>query len=64
MTRFKPVVLTNEQQDRIEQLRKKEEELLECIEKHCANSREKSLAITKLEECAMWISKSIALEQI
>lgn len=64
MTRFKPVVLTNEQQDRIEQLRKKEEELLECIEKHCTNSCEKSLAITKLEECAMWISKSIVLEQI
>ena len=64
MTKFKPVVLTNEQKDRIEQLRKKEEELLECIEKNCINSREKSLAITKLEECAMWISKSIALEQI
>lgn len=64
MAKFRPVVLTSEQKDRTEQLRKKEEELLECIEKHCTNSREKSLAITKLEECAMWISKSIALEQI
>lgn len=64
MTRFSPVIFTSEQKDRIEQLRKKEEELLEYIEKHCTNSREKSLAITKLEECAMWASKAIAFEQI
>ena len=64
MSRFSPIVLTSEQKNRIEQLRKKEEELLEYIEKYCTNSREKSLAITKLEECAMWASKSIAFEQI
>lgn len=64
MTRFNQVIFTSEQKDRIEQLRKKEEELLEYIEKYCVNSREKSLAITKLEECAMWASKSIASEQI
>lgn len=64
MTRFSPVIFTSEQKDRIEQLRNKEEELLEYIENYCANSREKSLAITKLEECAMWATKSIAFEQI
>ena len=64
MTRFSPVIFTSEQKDKIEQLRKKEEELLEYIEKYCVSSREKSLAITKLEECAMWASKSIAFEQI
>lgn len=64
MTRFSPVFLISEQKDRIEQLRKKEEELLEYIEECCINNREKSLAIIKLEECAMWASKSIAFEQI
>ena len=27
----------------------------------CAPSRERSLALTKLEECAMWAEKSLAL---
>ena len=64
MTRFSSVSLNNKQIDRINQLREKEEELLKCIEECCLDSREKSLAITKLEECAMWTSKSIAFEQI
>jgi hypothetical protein len=30
------------------------------IDERCPNSREKSLALTKLEECAMWANASIA----
>jgi hypothetical protein len=30
------------------------------IQKNCPDSREKSLAITKLEECIMWANASIA----
>ena len=37
------------------------EALETMILEECPNSREKSLAITKLEECVMWANKSIAL---
>ena len=30
------------------------------IEDHCPQSRERSLAMTKLEECVMWANASIA----
>ena len=35
-------------------------DLLDAIENNCPNSREKALALTKLEECVMWASKSIS----
>lgn len=44
-----------------EELRLKMKELAYYIEAHCPNSREKSLAFTKLEECSMWANKAIAL---
>ena len=34
--------------------------LAEMIQDLCPDSREKSLAITKLEECVMWANASIA----
>lgn len=30
------------------------------IDERCPNSREKSLALTKLEECVMWANAAIA----
>lgn len=36
-------------------------ELLDCIDLKCPPSREKSLAVTKLEECVMWAVKAIEL---
>ena len=33
------------------------------IDKHCPNSREKSLAMTKLEEAVMWANAAIAREE-
>lgn len=54
---------TLEQRDKVKQLWEKEKELLEYIEECCSDSREKSLAITKLEECVMWTLKSIAFEK-
>ena len=41
-------------------LREKAKELAYMIEELCPDSREKSLAITKLEECTMWANASIA----
>lgn len=41
-------------------LRNKAKELAYEIERLCPNSREKSLAMTKLEETTMWANASIA----
>lgn len=41
-------------------IRNKAKELAEVIEATCPDSREKSLAMTKLEEAVMWANASIA----
>lgn len=48
------------QSKKYEQLRDKAKELAWMIEDMCPESREKSLAITKLEEAVMWANSSIA----
>ena len=40
------------------------EDLEAIIALRCAPSREKSLAMTKLEECIMWANKSLALNGV
>lgn len=40
------------------------ENLLYKLHDNLPDSREKSLAITKLEECVMWANKAIAKEQL
>ena len=42
------------------EIREKAKELAYLIDGLCPDSREKSLAMTKLEECAMWANASIA----
>ena len=49
-----------DQQERYEDIREKARELAELIERSCPDSREKSLAHTKLEEAVMWANASIA----
>ena len=49
-----------DQQKRYITLRNKGGELAYDIEHFCPESRERSLAITKLEECIMWANASIA----
>jgi hypothetical protein len=41
-------------------IRDKAKELAELVNELCPDSREKSLAITNLEECSMWANASIA----
>jgi len=41
-------------------LREEAKHLALLINTHCPQSREKSLAITKLEECVMWANAAIA----
>lgn len=48
------------QQEKYEALRSKAKELAYLIDDSCPASRERSLAMTKLEESIMWANASIA----
>lgn len=48
------------QTERYQMIRDKVKELAYLIDGNCPNSREKSLAITKIEEAMMWANASIA----
>lgn len=48
------------QTERYEALRNKAKELAHVIDELCPNSREKSLAMTNLEQSTMWANASIA----
>ena len=48
------------QAEKYEEIRAKGKELAHLIDGICQNSREKSLAMTKLEESVMWANASIA----
>lgn len=48
------------QTEKYEKIRAKGIELAHLIDGICPNSREKSLAMTKLEESVMWANASIA----
>ncbi len=48
------------QQERYELIRSQAKELAYLISDCCEESREKSLAMTKLEEAVMWANASIA----
>lgn len=49
-----------DQPQRYEAIRAKAKELATLIEETCPDSREKSLAHTRLEEAVMWANASIA----
>lgn len=48
------------QPEKYNTLREKAKELAYLIDEHCPDSREKSLAITNLEQSTMWANASIA----
>lgn len=48
------------QPEKYEALRSKAKELAHMIDELCPNSREKSLAMTNLEQASMWANASIA----
>lgn len=50
----------NDQPELYERIRDKAKLLAAYIDEKCPDSREKSLAMTKLEECVMWANASIA----
>ena len=57
---FKYHAPKNDQQARYESIRNMAKTVANCIEMLCPDSREKSLAFTKLEESVMWANASIA----
>lgn len=50
----------DDQPQRYEKLRDKAKKLARWVTKNCPESRERSLALTKLEESVMWANASIA----
>lgn len=59
-TRFKYHAPKEGQAERYQKLRDKAKELAWLFEGECPESREKSLAMTKLEEAVMWANASIS----
>lgn len=55
------VILDEEQQDDMQNLREHFSEMYDYIESEIMNSREKELALTKLEEAQFWVAKAICL---
>ena len=62
-TRFTYHQPTKEKQIIYSDIRYKAKELAYLLDKVCPNSREKSLALTKLEEVVMWANASISRNQ-
>ena len=60
--RAKYTEVTEEQQKRIDETRNIFSKIYDFIESNCKNSRETSLAITKLEEAQFWAIKGITRE--
>lgn len=52
--------LKERQNEKYEKIRSKAKELAYLIDELCPNSREKSLAMTNLEQSVMWANSSIA----
>ncbi len=63
MNRFDYISYTDKSQ-KLSDERKKLSEDYEQLINQLPNSREKSLALTKLEECFMWIGKAIRNMQV
>ena len=60
---FKYHAPKGDQPQRYEALREKAKELALLIEKSCPDSREKSLAMTTLQQTVMWANASIAINE-
>ncbi len=56
-------LINDNQEKRIESIRQLFSNVYDAIEEHCKNSRETSLAITKLEEAQFWAIKGISREE-
>ena len=53
----------DEKQQKIQEVREMFSKMYDFIEEYCKNSRETSLAVTKLEEAQFWTIKGITREE-
>ena len=61
--RAKYTDVNDEQKKRIDDIRNMFSDVYDFIESNCKSSREKSLALTKLEEAQFWAIKGITREK-
>jgi len=61
--RFRSYKVSNEQVEAQSQTRRMARNLARHINVNLPDGREKSLALTKLEECVMWANRGIAIGQ-
>ena len=61
--RAKFLETSKEQQDRIDVIRSSFSNMYDVMDINCKNSRETSLALTKLEEAQFWAIKGITREE-
>ena len=61
--RAKFLETSKEQQDRIDVIRSSFSNMYDVMDINCKNSRETSLAMTKLEEAQFWAIKGITREE-
>ena len=55
------VVLDEEQQDEMQDLRERFSEMYDYIEKELMNNKEKEMALTRLQEAQFWAARAISL---
>ena len=58
------IKLTEEQVERIDDVRQAFSDVFDYIDLHCKSSRETSLAITKLQEAQFWAIEAIVREKL
>ena len=61
--RAKYIEVNKEQQDKIDLIRSSFSNMYDVLDINCKNSRETSLAYTKLEEAQFWAIKGIKREE-
>lgn len=62
MSKLEARKVTGVQQDRMQCILFCAQQLEKCINDVCLDGREKSISMTKLEECVMWANKSISYQ--
>lgn len=62
MQRYLQVEVTSEQKTRMLSVLDNVKTLHSSINENCKDGREKTIALTKLEECLMWANKAISHE--
>lgn len=63
MSIFENNVVTNDQSDRIDQVRAYFGMTLAALDEHVPDGKEKGIMVTKLEEACMWAVKGISREE-